>query len=90
MQSKQRGQSLTVLPWEQAVVMWGLYHAQVNLYRRLASIYAYLKGAKASPLPDKLLPATPLGPTEAEKIKNQFPSRDQLQQWVQLPGFWNL
>ena len=79
-----------VLSWEQALIMWGLHQMEVNLYRRAASLYAYLRGEKESPLPDVLLPTTPLGPEEEEKIQRERAGRVDIREWSKISGFWNL
>ena len=78
-----------VLSWEQALVIWGLHQMEVNLYRRAGSIYAYLRGEKESPLPDVLLPTTPLGPEMEEKIRRERAGRVDIREWSKISGFWN-
>ncbi len=75
--------------WHDALFLWGLYHSQVNLFRRVASLYAHLKGLKDTPSAESLLPGTPLGSDTEEKIKRESASRSDIQEWVKLPSFWN-
>jgi hypothetical protein len=80
-----------VLSWQQAVIIWGLHQTQVNLYRRAASLYAYLKGRKDNPTAESLLPTTPLGPDMEEQLKRERASRVDIREWSdEIPGFWNL
>ena len=79
-----------VLSWEQAVFIWGLHQTQVNVYRRAASLYAYLRGRKDNPTPDSLLPTSALGPDMEKEIKRERASRVDIREWIEISEFWNL
>lgn len=76
------------LDWFKSVPIWGLYHSQVNLYRRVASLYAHLSGAKPSPWPENLLPKSPYGPQMDERIKEERADRASVRDWGRWDGFW--
>ena len=79
------------LPWEQAVFIWGLHQTQVNVYRRAASLYAYLRGRKDNPTPGSLLPTSALGPDMEEQIRRERATRVDIREWSdEIPGVWNL
>ena len=65
-----------------------MYHSQVNLYRRLASIYAYLRGTKSSPAAEELFPGSSLGVSMDERIKKEQASRQEVEEWFKIPNFW--
>jgi hypothetical protein len=89
-QANQEGASSLSIPWEDAIFLWGMYHAQVNLFRRLASIYAFITERKPSPAPEGLLPGSPLGEAMEEQIKKEQSTQQEIRAWTQMPGFWNL
>jgi hypothetical protein len=78
------------LSWKDALVIWGLHYVHVNLYRRVASLYAYLTGHKETPTPDLLLPSTPLGPRIEREIDRERATTRDIREWSEIPGFWNL
>ncbi len=78
------------LAFEQALSIWGLYSSQENLYRRVASLYAYLRRRKDSPLPDSLLPTSPFGPAMDERIERERASRDDIREWSGMFPIWKL
>jgi hypothetical protein len=79
-----------VLSWEQALAIWSLHQTQVNVYRRAASLYAYLRGCKDNPAPDSLLPTTALGPAVEEEVRRERASRVDIREWIGISEFWNL
>jgi hypothetical protein len=89
-QANQEGASSLSIPWDDAIFLWGMYHAQVNLFRRLASIYAFITERKPSPAPEALLPGSPLGHEMEEQIKKEHSTQQDIRAWTQVPGFWNL
>ncbi|TAK20731.1 MAG: DUF4062 domain-containing protein [Chloroflexota bacterium] len=80
------------LDWNRAVFIWGAYLSQVNLFRRLTSLYAYLARSKSNPLPDPhaMVLDTPLGPEVKEEIRRETADVESIREWVKTPGFWNL
>ena len=78
------------LSWWHAVIIWAMHHAEANLYRHAASLYAHLRGSKDSPLAESLLPGTPLGEEMEGRIQRERPSRVDIREWSKIPQFWNL
>jgi hypothetical protein len=89
-QANQEDASSLSIPWDDAIFLWGMYHAQVNLFRRLTSIYAFITERKLSPAPEGLLPGSPLGQKMDEQIKKEQSTQQDIRAWTQMPGFWNL
>ena len=75
---------------DEAFAIWATYRMHVNLYRRVASLLAYLLGKKETPAPDAadLLSNTPFGEEMQAKIEREHPTRAEIRQWWELGEPW--
>jgi hypothetical protein len=78
------------VPRDPAIAIWSLHHSLTNLYRRAAALYAFLMGRKPSPLPENLMPSSPLGPAENEAIRKEQATPEELRRWVERDSFWTM
>ncbi|MCL5958463.1 MAG: DUF4062 domain-containing protein [Chloroflexi bacterium] len=88
--SNSRHQPTVTIPRECAVFVWALHHRQANLFRRVASLRAYIKGQKADPFPESLFPRSPFGAEMEERIREESATRADIQAWFEIPHFWNV